>query len=40
MYLNIEQYKVLLDGIDKLENLLGLDNSNEKLDSHTEKAMG
>ncbi|WP_333861127.1 GNAT family N-acetyltransferase [Clostridium sp.] len=37
--LNIEQFRVLLDGVGKLEKLLRLDNSNEKLDSHAKKAM-
>lgn len=37
--LNLEQFEILFDGMGKLERLLGLDSSNEKMDSHTEKAM-
>lgn len=37
--LNLEQFNFMLKGMDKLENALGLNNSYEILDDHTQKAM-
>ncbi|AKN31356.1 GCN5 family acetyltransferase [Clostridium carboxidivorans P7] len=37
--LNLEQFNLMLKGMDKMENVLGLNNSYEILDDHTQKAM-
>lgn len=37
--LNLDQFKLLLNGTDKMEKSLGLNNSNEHLDGHTQVAM-
>ncbi|AWI05794.1 GNAT family N-acetyltransferase [Clostridium drakei] len=37
--LNLEQFNLMLKGMSKMENALGLNNSYEILDAHTQKAM-
>jgi RimJ/RimL family protein N-acetyltransferase len=37
--LKLDQFKLLLEGTDKMEEALGLNASNEQLDEHTQQAM-
>lgn len=37
--LSVSQFKLLLDGIDKMEKELGLSSSGENMDEHTQQAM-
>lgn len=39
MPLNIKQFELLLQGVDKIEEALGLNPSHESLDEHTHEAM-